>query len=156
MMPITDKPHNHKVVRGRLMRPSAILASAALAGLIAASVSVATMLPSARADPPPLGQAVNFLEPMVVCKTYRELKELVEALRISIEAYDAKLTQLGVDRSECDVNTVSDVFEAECEDIGVINFNDAQRHLWIVHFTNAAKDGWGLYEEAVRAPPVPV
>jgi hypothetical protein len=47
---------------------------------------------------------------MVVCKTHRELNELVEALRISLKAYDAKLKQLGVDRSECDVNTVSDVF----------------------------------------------
>jgi hypothetical protein len=50
------------------------------------------MFPSARADPPPLGRAVNFLDPMVVCKTRRELEE-----------------QLGVERSECDVNTVSDV-----------------------------------------------
>jgi hypothetical protein len=133
-----------------------ILAAAALGGLIAASVSPATILPSARADPPPLGQAVNFLEPIVVCKTHRELKELVEALWISVEAYDAKLKQLGVERSECDVNTVSDVLGAECEDIGVVNFNDAQRHLWIVHFSNAAKDGWGLYEEAVTAPAVPI
>ena len=98
------------------MRPSAILATTALGGLIAASLSKAT-IPSARADPPPSGQAVSFLEPMVVCKTYRELKELVEALRVSVEAYDAKLKQLGVDRSECDVNTVSDVLVAECEEI---------------------------------------
>ena len=117
---------------------------------------MATLPPAARADPPPLGQAVSFLEPMVVCKTYGELKELVEALRISVGTYDAKLKQLGVDRSECDVNTVSDVLVAECEDIGVINFNDAQRRLWIVHFTNAVKDGWGLYEEAVTASPVAI
>jgi len=53
---------------------------------------------------------------MVVCKTYPELKELVEALRISV-----------------------------------------QRRLWMVHFTNAAKDGWGLYEEtAVTAPAVAI
>lgn len=134
------------------MRPSAILATTALGGLIAASLNMANILPSARADPPPSGQAVSFLEPMVVCKTYRELKELVEALRVSVEAYDAKLKQLGVDRSECDVNTVSDVLVAECEEIGVISFNDAQRRLWIVHFTNVAKDGWGLYEEAATAP----
>lgn len=98
------------------MRPLAILAAAALGGLIAASLSTTTILPAARADPPPLGQAVSFLEPMVVCKTYPELKELVEALRISV-----------------------------------------QRRLWMVHFTNAAKDGWGLYEEtAVTAPAVAI
>jgi len=138
------------------MRPLAILATDALCGFIAASLDMATRLPAARADPPPLGQAVSFLEPMVVCKTRRELKELVEALRISVEAYDAKLKQLGVDRRECDVNTVSEVLVAECEDIGAISFNRAQRHLWIVHFTNGAKDGWGLYEEAVTAPDVPI
>ena len=66
------------------------------------ALSVATTLTSGRADPPPSGQAVNFLEPMVVCRKHRELKELVEALRISLKAYDAKLKQLGVDRSECD------------------------------------------------------
>jgi hypothetical protein len=67
--------------------------------------------PSARADPPSLGQIINFLEPRVVCKTHPELKELVEALLISVDEYDAKLRQLGVERSECDVNTVSDVRE---------------------------------------------
>jgi hypothetical protein len=139
------------------MRPLAILAAAALRGLIAASLSTTTLLPAARADPPPLGQAVSFLEPMVVCKTYPELKELVEALRISVETYDAKLRRLGVDRSECDVNTVNDVLVAGCEEIGVIKFKDAQRRLWMVHFTNAAKDGWGLYEEiAVTAPAVAI
>jgi hypothetical protein len=51
-----------------------------------------------------LGQIVNFLEPMVVCKTYGELKELVEALWVSVEAYDAKLKQLGVGPGECDVS----------------------------------------------------
>jgi hypothetical protein len=65
------------------------------------ALSAATTLTSGRADPPRSGQAINFLEPMVVCKTRRELKELVDALRISLEAYDAKLKQLGVDRSEC-------------------------------------------------------
>jgi hypothetical protein len=85
---------------------------------------------------------------MVVCKTHRELNELVEALRISLKAYDAKLKQLGVDRSECDVNTVSHVFVLESDDLGVVDFNHTQRRVWIVHFTNAAKDGWGLYEEA--------
>ena len=120
------------------------------------SLSMAAIFPSARADPPPLGQAINFVEPMVVCKTHGELKELVEALRISVEAYDAKLKQFGVDRSECDVNTVSEVLAGECEDVGVINFNHVQRHVWLVHFTNAAKDGWGLYEEAVAALDVPI
>jgi hypothetical protein len=129
---------------------------ALLSTLPIVSVSMASTLPSARADPRPLGQAVYFLEPMVVCKTHRELKELVEALRISVKVYDAKLKQLGVDRSECDVNTVSNVLVAECEDIGMTNFNDAQRHLWMVHFANAAKDGWGLYEEAVTARDVPI
>jgi hypothetical protein len=86
----------------------------------------------------------------------RELKELVEALRISVGVYDAKIKQLGVDGGECDVNTVGDVLVAECEDIGVINFNDAQRHLWIVHFANTAKDGWGLYEQAITASDVPI
>ena len=85
---------------------------ARLSALAILALSAAT-LTSARADPPPLGQAVNFPEPMVVCKTHRELKELVEALRISVEAYDAKLKQLGVDRSECDINTISDVFVVE-------------------------------------------
>jgi hypothetical protein len=89
------------------MRPLAILAAAALGGLIAVSLSTATILPAARADPPPLGQAVSFLEPMVVCKTYPELK-------------------------------------------------DAQRRLWMVHFTNAAKERWGLYEETVTAPAVAI
>jgi hypothetical protein len=93
---------------------------------------------------------------MVVCKTHEELKELVAALWISVEAYDAKLKQLGVDRSECDVNTVREVLVAECEDVGVTNFNHVQRHLWIVHLTNAAKDGWGLYEEAAAALDVPI
>jgi hypothetical protein len=37
------------------MRPLVMLAAAPLGGLIAASVSIATILPSARADPPPLG-----------------------------------------------------------------------------------------------------
>jgi hypothetical protein len=40
------------------------------------------------------------------------------------------------------------VFVVESEDLGVIDFNHAQRRIWIVHFTNAANDGWGLYEEA--------
>ena len=120
------------------------------------SASMAPILLSARADPPPLGQVVYFLEPMVVCKTHRDLKELVEALGISVETYDAKLKQVGVERSECDVYSVSDVLVAECEDIGVINFNDAQRHLWIVHFANTAKDGWGLYEQAITASDVPI
>jgi hypothetical protein len=93
---------------------------------------------------------------MVVCKTHRELEKLVEALRISVEAYDAKLKQLGVDRSECDVNTVSEVLVAECEDVGVISFKHVQRHIWMIHFANAAKDGWGLYEEAVAALDVPI
>jgi hypothetical protein len=123
---------------------------ARLSALAILALSAAT-LTSARADPPPLGQAVNFPEPMVVCKTHRELKELVEALRISVEAYDAKLKQLGVDRSECDVNTVSDAFVVESLDLGVVDFNHAQRRVWIVHFTNAAKDGWGLYEEAIAS-----
>ena len=122
----------------------------AASALAIPALSAAT-LTSARADPPPLGQAVNFPEPMVVCKTHRELKELVEALRISVEAYDAKLKQLGVDRSECDVNTVSDAFVVEFLDLGVVDFNHAQRRVWIVHFTNAAKDGWGLYEEAIAS-----
>jgi hypothetical protein len=86
---------------------------------------------------------------MVVCKTHPELKELVEALRISEEAYDAQLKQFGVDRSECDVNTVSHVFLVESEDLGVVDFNHAQRRVWIVHFANAMEDGWGLYEEKV-------
>jgi hypothetical protein len=133
-----------------------ILAATVPGGLVAASVNIAAIFHSARADPPPLGQAISFLEPMVVCKKHRELLELVEARRISVEAYDAKLKQLGVERSECDVSTVSDVLVGECEDLGAINFNDAQRHLWIVHFTNAAKDGWGLYEDAVTAPAVPI
>jgi hypothetical protein len=115
------------------------------------SLSMASMLPLARADPPPLGQAVNFLEPMVVCKTHRELKELVDALRISVEVYDAKLRELAVDQSECDVNTVSGVRLAECEDVGMINFNNSQRRVWIVHFASATKEGWGLYEEPVAA-----
>jgi hypothetical protein len=85
---------------------------------------------------------------MVVCKMRGELNELVEALRISLKAYDAKLKQLGVDRGECDVNTVSHVFVLESDDLGVVDFNHTQRRVWIVHFTNAAKDGWGLYEEA--------
>ena len=55
------------------------------------ALSVMATLTSGRADPPPSGQAVNFLEPMVVCKRHREIKELVEALRISLNAYDAKL-----------------------------------------------------------------
>jgi hypothetical protein len=88
---------------------------------------------------------------VVVRKTHRELNELVEALRISLKAYDAKLKQLGVDWSECDVNTVSHVFVLESDNLGVVDFNHTQRRLWIVHFTDAAKDGWGLYEEAARA-----
>jgi hypothetical protein len=123
---------------------------ARLSALAILALSAGT-LTSGRADTPPLGQAVNFPEPMVVCKTHRELKELVEALRISVEAYDAKLKQLGVGRSECDVNTVSDVFVVESLDLGVVDFNHAQRRVWIVHFTNAAKDGWGLYEEAIAS-----
>jgi Xaa-Pro aminopeptidase len=115
------------------------------------ALSAATTLTSGRADPPRSGQAINFLEPMVLCKTQRELKELVDALRISVEAYDAKLKQLGVDRSECDVNAVSHVFVVESQDLGVVDFNHARRRVWIVHFTNTAKDGWGLYEEAVAA-----
>jgi hypothetical protein len=91
---------------------------------------------------------------MVVRKTQRELKELVDALRISVDAYDAKLKQLGVDRSECDVNAVSQVFVVESQDLGVVDFNHARRRVWIVHFANAVKDGWGLYEEAVAAHPV--
>ena len=59
---------------------------ARLSALAILVLSAAT-LTSGRADPPPSGQAVNFVEPMVVCKTHRELKELVEALRISVEAY---------------------------------------------------------------------
>jgi hypothetical protein len=106
------------------------------------------MLTPARADPPPPGRAVNFPEPMVVCKTHGELNELVEALRISLKAYDAKLKQLGVDRGECDVNTVSHVFVLESYDLGVVAFNHTQRRVWIVRFTNASKVGWGLYEEA--------
>jgi hypothetical protein len=66
-----------------------------------------------------------------------------------VEAYDAKLKHLGVDRSDCDVNTVSHVFVVECQDLGVVDFNHARRRVWIVHFTNAVKDGWGVYEEAV-------
>jgi hypothetical protein len=54
------------------------------------------------------------------------------------------------------VNTVSDVLVAESEEIGAINFNNAQRRLWIVHFTNVAKDSWGLYEEAATAPAVAI
>src|SRR5262249_5488517 len=96
-----------------------------------------TLFPSARADPPPLGEAASFLEPMVVCKTHQGLKELVEVLGISVEAYDVKLKQLGVERRERYMNTASNVLVAECEDIGVINFNNAQRHVWIVHFANA-------------------
>ena len=120
------------------------------------SLSMAAIFPSARADPPPLGQVINFIEPMVVCKTHQELKELVEALRISVGAYDAKIKQLGVDRRECDVNTVSEVLVGECEDVGVIDFNHVLRRLWFVHFTDAAKDGWGLYEEAVATLDVPI
>jgi hypothetical protein len=117
---------------------------ARLSALTILASSAATTLTPGRADP----QAVNFPEPMVVCKTHRELNELVEALRISLKAYDAKLKQLGVDPSECDVNTVSHVFVLESDDLGVVDFNLTQRRVWIVHFTNAAKDGWGLYEEA--------
>ena len=124
---------------------------ARLSALTILASSAATTLTPGRADPPPVGQAVNFPERMVVCKTHRELNELVEALRISLEAYDAKLKQLGVDRSECDVNRVSHVFVLESDDLGVVDFNHTQRRVWIVHFTNAAKDGWGLYEEAVAA-----
>jgi hypothetical protein len=49
------------------------------------------------------------------------------------------------------VNAVSQVFVVESQDLGVVDFNHARRRVWIVHFTNAAKDGWGLYEEAVAA-----
>jgi hypothetical protein len=119
-----------------------------LSALAILAFSAATAPTSVRADPPPSGQAVNLPEPMVVCKTHRELNELVEALRISLEAYDAKLKHLGVDRSESDVNTVSHVFVIEYRDLGVVDFNRARRRVWMVHFTNAAKDGWGLYEEA--------
>jgi hypothetical protein len=121
---------------------------ARLSALTILASSAATTLTPARADPPPSGQAVNFPEPMVVCKTHRELNELVEALRISLKAYDAKLMQLGIDRSECDVNSVSHVFVLESYDLGLVDFNHQQRRVWIVHFTNVAKDGWGLYEEA--------
>jgi hypothetical protein len=121
-----------------------------LSALAILASSAATTLTSGRADSPPFGP-VNFPEPMVVCKTHRELEELVEALRISLKAYDAKLKQLGVDRSECDVNTVSHVFVVESRDLGMVDFNHAQRRVWIVHFTNAAKDGWGLYEEAIAS-----
>jgi hypothetical protein len=41
------------------------------------------------------------------------------------------------------------VFVVESQDLGVVDFKLAQRRVWIVHFTNAAKDSWGLYEEAV-------
>jgi len=121
---------------------------ARLSALTILASSAATTLTPGRADPPPSGQAVNFPEPMVVCKTHRELNELVDAARISLKAYDAKLKQLGVDRNECDVNTVSHVFVLESYDLGVVDFNHTQRRDWIVHFTNAPKDGWGLYEEA--------
>ena len=121
---------------------------ARLSALTILASSAATTLTPGRADPPPFGQAVNFPEPIVVCKTHRELNELVEAVRISLKAYDARLKQLGVDRNECDVNTVSHVFVLESYDLGVVDFNHTQRRVWIVHFTNAAKDGWGLYEEA--------
>jgi hypothetical protein len=83
-----------------------------------------------------------------VYKTHRELNELVQALRISVKVYDAKLKQLGVDRSECDVNTVSHVFVLESDDLGGVDFNHTQSRIWIVHFTNVTKDVWGLYEEA--------
>jgi hypothetical protein len=102
------------------------------------ALSVMATLTSGRADPPPSGQAVNFLEPMVVCKRHREIKELVEALRISLNAYDAKLKQLGVDRSECDVNTVSQVFVVEFQDLGAVDFNHAQRRVWI----HQRSEGW--------------
>jgi hypothetical protein len=123
---------------------------ARLSALAILALTAATTLTPGRADPPPSGQAVNFPEPIVVCRTHGELNELVEALRISLKAYDSKLKQLGVDRSECDVNTVSQVFLIESEDLGVVDFNYTQRRVWIVHFTNATKDGWGLYEEAAE------
>jgi hypothetical protein len=127
-----------------------------LSALAILALTVTTTFTSARADPPPFGQVVNFLEPMVVCKTHGELKQLVEALQTSVETYDARLKQFGIDRSECGVNTVSRVFVAESETVGAVDFNHAQIRLWLVHFTNAEEDGRGLYEEAVAATDVPI
>jgi hypothetical protein len=85
---------------------------------------------------------------MVVCRTKGEVRALIDALGVSVDWYDLKIKQLSVDRNECGVNTVTRVISGEAEDVGEIIFGGEKDHLWIIHFTNAEKDGWGLYEES--------
>jgi hypothetical protein len=88
------------------------------------AVCMDSIVSSARFEPPPAGTVVSFSEPMVVCKTKGELKTLVGALRVSVDRYDLKIKQLGVDRNECDLNTITSVISGEAEDVGEIRIAD--------------------------------
>lgn len=118
----------------RTLTASAMMAATALAG----------WTDYARAEPPTDLSQGSFRHPMIVCHAGDQVKQLVEAQKVSDERVKEVKASLG---KNCGVAYVHNVVIGESEDLGIVKTGDTMEHLWLIHIGTPTEEFFGLYEE---------